>query len=85
MVEWGSAIAVIATLIALWQLFIGTSQSLVILLAGLVLFVGYVVYSNALDRISALENGQNEIREQLKYHGLDKRVTILEMERGKGK
>ncbi len=84
MVEWENAIATIATLIALWQLIFGNTQQ-IYLLTFIIIFAGYVLYSKVLERIDGMEEKQKEMEGQLKLHDLDKRIMILENEKGRGR
>ncbi|MEK6843735.1 MAG: hypothetical protein AABY04_04550 [Candidatus Micrarchaeota archaeon] len=84
MVEWENAIATIATLIALRQLIFGNTQQ-IYLLTFIIIFAGYVLYSKVLERIDGMEEKQKEMEGQLKLHDLDKRIMILENEKGRGR
>jgi nucleoside recognition membrane protein YjiH len=84
MVDWENAIAIIATLIALWQLIFGDTQQ-IYLLTFIIIFAGYVIYSKVLERIDDLEEKQKAIEGQMKYHDLDKRVMLLENKKSRGR
>lgn len=70
---------VIVTLIAIWQFFAAqTIDDKMTLFIGVVMLIGFIIYSETSKKIDRLEKHLEQIKAQLHYHELDKRVTMLE-------